>query len=100
LLADVRLVVRHAEVLGPVLGRDLHRLARAQCSIDHALVHALGVHVDFDSAAACRHAVKHSFPELIAPLRDSALAVHAEGDAADQSSNVCKKIEEFLPDVA
>src|SRR5208337_2137691 len=62
LRADVRLVVRHAEMLGPVFGRNLHRLAGTQRSIDHALVHALGVHVDLDLAAAGRYAVEHRLP--------------------------------------
>ncbi len=83
LLADVGLVVRHAEVLGPVLRRDLHRLARAQRGVDHPLVHPLGVHVDLDLSAAGRHAVEYRLPELVASLLDPALAVDAEGDTAD-----------------
>ena len=76
-------MVGHAEVLGPVLGRNRHRQSAAQRGIDHALVHALGVHVDFHLAAACRNALEDSLPELVTSLRDAALSVYAKGDAAD-----------------
>src|SRR4051812_11638148 len=44
LLANVGLVIWHAEVFAPILRRNLYRLASAQGRVNHALIHALGVH--------------------------------------------------------
>src|SRR5262245_23662145 len=72
LLADLGLVVGQAEVLGPELRRDFHRLLRAERGVDHPLVHALGVHIDLDGASARGDAVEHRLPELVAAFFDAA----------------------------
>ena len=51
--------------------------------VDHALVHPLGVHVDFDRSTTRRHSFENSFPKLITSFLDSALSVAAERDSAD-----------------
>ena len=48
------LVIRHAEVLRPVLRRDVDRHAGGQRAIDHRLVDALGVQIDLDRAGRTR----------------------------------------------
>src|SRR5262249_12771426 len=63
LLADLGLVIRHAEMFGPELRRDLHGLLRSQRRVNHPLVHALGVHVDLDPAPARRDTVEDGLPE-------------------------------------
>src|ERR1022692_1580912 len=83
LVADVGLVVRHSQVLGPELRRHFDGHARGQREVDHALVDALGVHVDLDLAAGALHAVEDGAPERVAAYGDAAFAVDAEGDAAD-----------------
>src|SRR5450759_2945784 len=82
-LADIGLVVGHAEVLGPVLGRNLDGKSGGHRGVHHGLVHALGVHVDLDLAAAGGDALEDGLPELVAAFFDAALAVDPEGDAAD-----------------
>ena len=69
-----------AQYLGEILiGRPV-----ATRGVHHGLVHALGVHVDLDLAAAGGDAVEDGLPELVAAFFDAALAVDAEGDAADR----------------
>ena len=81
--ADFRLMIGHAEMLRPILRRNFHRHAGGQRQIDHGLVHAFGMHVDFHLAPAFRHAFEYCFPKIVAPLGDSALSVDAKRDAAD-----------------
>src|SRR6185437_2579879 len=103
LLANVGLMVRHAQVLGPVLGRNLHPLPAAQRGIDHPLIHALGVHVDFYWTAACRNTLEHGFPEIVTALRDSAFTVYTKRDSADlrhsleQSSDSVTAVRALVP---
>src|SRR5258706_12372882 len=82
-LSNVRLMVRHAHVLSPVFGRDLPRQPGCDCQIQHGFVHALGVHVDLDFAAARGHAIKNAFPEIVTTFFHAALSVNAESYAAD-----------------
>ena len=73
-----------AQYLGEIFtGRPVR-----DAEIDHGLVHALGVHVDLDLAAARGDALEHGLPELVAALLDAALAVDAEGDAADRGAGL------------
>ena len=47
-LADRRLVVRHAQVFGPVFRRDIDRQAGRERAVDHLLVDAFGMQVNLD----------------------------------------------------
>ena len=70
-------------MLGPILGRDLDGQAGGDGCVHHRLVHALGVHVDLDPAAAGGDALEDGLPELVAAFLHAALAVNTKGDAAD-----------------
>src|ERR1700688_3984912 len=78
-LTNIRLVIPQTLVLPGVLGSQLDRHARCRCHVDHGLVHSLGMHVDFDFAAAPRNCFKQRLPEWIATLGDPALPVHSQG---------------------
>ena len=79
-LANRGLVIGQAKMLRPVLRRHVDRHAGRQRAIDHRSIDALRVQIDLDAAAAARDAVEHGLPEVVAALRDAALAVNAEGD--------------------
>ncbi len=87
-LANVGLVIRHAEVFRPILGRNLDGQTRGHGGIYHGLVHALGVHIDLDLATAGGHAVEHRLPELVAAFLHTTLAVDPEGDAAHRRAGL------------
>src|ERR1035438_6285146 len=78
-LADIGLVIGHAQVLAPVLRRNLDGKSRGHCRIYHRLVHALGVHVDLDLAPAGGHALEDGLPKLVAAFLHAALAVYPKG---------------------
>ena len=82
-LANGGLMVGHAHVLGPVLGRDLDGLPGRQRRIDHALIHSLGMQIDFHFPPAAHNPVENRFPERVVPFGDAAFSMNAESDSAD-----------------
>ena len=64
-------------------GEIVDRHARAQRDVNHRLVHALGVHVNFHAPSAAHDAVENRFPKIVAALRHAAFAVNAERHAVD-----------------
>src|SRR5205823_50742 len=56
--ADVGLMIRHAQVFGPELRRYFDGHSGGEREIDHVLVDALSVHIDFDLAAGALHTVE------------------------------------------
>ena len=75
-------------MFGPELGRNGHRHPGSQRDIDQALIDSLGVHIDFDSAAAFHHPIEHRFPEVIAPFGYAALAMDAKCQTADRWTRI------------
>ena len=79
--ADVGLVVAEALVLGGILGSQCYRHAGGHGDVNHGLIDALGMHVDFDFAAAVRDGFKERLPERVTAFGNAALAVDAHGEA-------------------
>ncbi len=78
--ADRRLVIGHAEMLAPVLGRQVERHAGGQGIVDHSLVDALGVQVDLDRPSRAGDTAEDRLPEIVTALLDAALAMDAQAD--------------------
>ncbi|MGD0942434.1 MAG: hypothetical protein ABR905_22300, partial [Terracidiphilus sp.] len=53
--SDVGLIVSKALMLGGVLGSEGYRHTGGNGDVNHGLIDALGMHVDFDGAAAIRN---------------------------------------------
>src|SRR5450631_2851701 len=70
--ADIRLVVAETLVFGGVFRAEFDRHSGGHADVDHSLVYALGVHVDFDRAAGFWESFKKRLPKIPAPLRNSA----------------------------
>ena len=81
--ADVGLLVAEALVLGRILRAQLHRHARSHGDRDHLLVHAFGVHINLDGAAAARDSLEQRLPEIVTALGYAALAVHTHRQTLD-----------------
>src|SRR5262249_29500910 len=73
--ANVGLVVAEALVLGGVLRTQFDGHTGRVGDIDHGLIDALGVHVDFDGSTGAGDRFEERLPKRIAALGDSALAV-------------------------
>ncbi len=80
---DVGLMVGQAEMLAPVLRRDVHRQAGGQRLLDHGPGDALRVQVDLERTTGVGHAGEDHLPEIVGALPHAALAVDAQGDAGD-----------------
>ena len=70
-------------MLGPILGRDVDRHSSGQGVVDHLLIDAFGMKIDFHLAAALGHAVENGFPKIVAAFVHAAFAMSANGYAAD-----------------
>src|SRR5665213_1889023 len=79
--ADVRLVVAKTLVFGGVFRAEFDRHSGGHADVNHGLVYALGMHIDFDSAAGFGEGFKERLPEIPAPFRNSAFTVDAHGNA-------------------
>src|SRR3954447_18231255 len=71
---DIRLVITEALMLGGVLRSQLDGHAGRSGNIDHGLVHAFGVHIDFHLATAVGDRFKERLPERKTSFRYPALA--------------------------
>src|SRR5262249_33678159 len=78
------LMVGQAHVFGPKLRRDRYQQTGVQRDLNHLLIHALGVHIELDTPSALGEPLENRFPERVASLGDSALAVDAEGHTSDR----------------
>jgi hypothetical protein len=76
-------MIGHAQVFGPEFGRNLDRHPGGERVVDHGIVDAFGVQIDFDRATAFAHAVENRFPKIIAAFGHAAFPVSAQRDAAD-----------------
>src|ERR1700722_11033014 len=75
-LADVCLVVTETLVFRRISFSQLDRHARFRGHVDHGLVHALRMHVNFDLAATAGDGFEERFPEGVASFRNTALPVY------------------------
>src|SRR5579872_848770 len=79
--ADIRLLVAETLMFSGVLRSQLDRHAGGDRNVDHSLIDAFGVHVDFDFAAASGDGLEQRLPEAIAAFGDPALAMNAHGES-------------------
>src|ERR1700733_3523126 len=75
-LADFCLVVTETLVFRRIFCSQLDRHARFRGHVDHGLVHALRMHVNFDLAATAGDGFEERFPEGVASFRNTALPVY------------------------
>src|ERR1035438_1103005 len=75
--AYVCLVIAQTLMFSRVLSSQLHGHASSSDDVDHRLIDALGMHVDFDCATASGDCLDESFPEWVASFGNPALAVDA-----------------------
>src|SRR5262249_13990857 len=86
--ANVGLMVRHAQMLGPELGRDGHGLTRRQGIVEHRLIQAFRMQIELYFSSARGHTFEHGLPKIVAALFDAALAMSANRHHANRRATL------------